>query len=128
MEARRFISRLTLCAMDNAKDTGEICGIPLCASNEVEMAAALSGSAATSPYVVSTSFEMRSPNFGFAVNEQSQKHPFGTTHTGSIYMKPSLLVCPWVVYQVNVDMTLRNHASSAPYLSRVVVSVESHHL
>jgi hypothetical protein len=65
-----FTSRLTLCAMDKARDAGEICDLLLWALNEVESAVALSGCAETSLYVVEDSLEIRSPNLDFAVNNQ----------------------------------------------------------
>jgi hypothetical protein len=96
--------------MENARDTGEICGIPCCVSNEVEKAA-LSESAAMSLCVVSTSFEMWSPNPGSAINERSQNDPSLRCIQESKYMKQSLLERPWVVYQVDGDMILRNSTS-----------------
>jgi hypothetical protein len=71
-----FTSRLTLCDMEKARDTGEICDLLLWASNGVESTVALSGCAETSLYVVEDSLEMRSPNLDFAVNNQrGQKSP-----------------------------------------------------
>jgi hypothetical protein len=69
--------------MDHARDTGEMCGPPL-ASNEEEGTVALSGTAATSLFVVENSLEIRSPNLGFAVNNQkSQSAVPHNTHKGA---------------------------------------------
>jgi hypothetical protein len=98
--------------MDHARDAGEICALLLCASNELESAVALCGSAATSLCVVSTNFDMKSPNPGSAVNGRSQNIPSVQRIQESKYMKQSLLARPWVVYQVDGDMILRNRTSS----------------
>lgn len=93
MDVWRFTSRLILCAMDHARDTGEMCGPPFCASNELEGTVALSGTAATSLFVVENSLEIRS-NLGFAFNDQKNQSAVPHNTQGSKYLKPSPLGYP----------------------------------
>ena len=70
IEARSFVSQLTLCAIDHARDTGGLCTFSCCAADEVVTSVALSESATTSLSVVANSLEMRSLNPGFAAKDQ----------------------------------------------------------
>jgi hypothetical protein len=87
IEARSFTSRLTLCAIDHARDTGGLCTFSSAASDEAETAVAFSEAVTTSLLVVENSLEMRSLSSGFAENNQSQigipRNPYRRASTGN---------------------------------------------